>query len=160
MSRIHRAAVLKYICSSWRVGAHFIILLYRRCDEQRSHQATRQHAPVLRLVVTSVCSVLSQQHFLYTNTPPTSPFESKSALILQGPSKVLQTNLMDNNQLCSRPCVGFLRHAQMAKHNHTVFIIKEEVINLMILGPCLPYEHTHVSPSVSLSLCLCVLCLF
>lgn len=87
--------------------------------------------------------MLSQLQFLYTFTrkhtvnTPNPPFSvSKSVLILLGPTKVLQTNVMD----CSSPCIDLFCHAQMTEHNITVFLIKEGVINLMISSPCVPHN--------------------
>ena len=127
-----------------------------------SNGVTRQRGttlPVLGLVLKSqsACFTLSRQQFLHTNThslthSSKSPFSVfKSALILLGLTKVLQTNIMDNNQLCSSHSIGLFCHAQMTKHNNAVFLIKEEVINLMISSPCVPYKPPTLLTALYLS---------
>lgn len=53
----------------------------------------------------------------------------KSSLILPGSAKVLQTNIMDSNQLHGRQCIHYFCHTLRSKHNSGVFWMKEDVIN-------------------------------
>lgn len=104
----------------------------------------------------SFCTHTRTHTHINSSKSPFSVF--KSALILLGLTKVLQTNIMDNNQLCSSQCIGLFCHAQMTKHNNAVFLIKEEVINLMISSPRVPYKPPSLLTALYLShsFCFCV----
>lgn len=74
--------------------------------------------------------------FLYKHKTTHSGPLCKMGLILLGERRVLQTNIMGDNQLCNPLCTDLFWHAGMSKYNKTAFLIKEEVINLMICSPC------------------------
>lgn len=100
--------------------------------------------------------------FLYKQKTTHSGPLCKMGLILLGERRVLQTNIMDDNQLCNPLCTDLFWHAGMSKYNKTAFLIKEEVINLMICSPCelftasIPRYTTH--PSIFLHIRLLCYC--
>lgn len=131
----------------------FIILLYQQRGKQLSHQATGQHSLLWILFSTkSMSFAVYSIRFLYKDKTTHSGPLCKMALILLGERRVLQTNIMDDNQLCNPLCTNLFWHGGMSKYNKTAFFIKEEVINLMICSPCvlftaaLPHYTTLLSP--------------
>lgn len=116
-----------------------------------------------RFYSNSFCAPAHTPSHTHTHYSKSSLSVSKSVLVLLGLTKVLQTNIMGNNQLCSRPAVGLFSQAQMTRHNDTVFLIKLEVINLLIsCSLCAPKTSLHFSgliPSLFVSLTVGFVCL-
>lgn len=109
--------------------------------------------PLMDLFFSKSMSFAVLQHpFLYKHKTTHSGPLCKMGLILLGVRRVLQTNIMDDNQLCNPQCTDLFWNTGMCKYNKTAFLIKEEVINLMISSPCvlfpaaIPHNTTLLSP--------------